>query len=834
MNGKTKDPSSQTDESTPLGKGAAEIDNPGKASRGGSEDLNADELAAFKKIMGEIDGQEEEKLNDANKGSGFEEKDDPELTKDELAQLNGVIETINSENQTDKDIPDSTIKEDTPSDEGGDESLDEDQQRAFESIMAQIESGGAGNRDPEKKASDASESEITDDFTAELEKVVKEAAVDDKPAVAEAKSDASDDDGLDPEQQQALESIMAQINGDGAADEDTDSKNESGIEPESETADDFTVGSEKVDQDADTAKNDDIQDADSAESDDALNKDQQQAFESIMAQIEGGNTEPSTPEPAGSELKDSQAEETSEDQEKHPGWPTNDDADEDSHDISHDIEDILTEISSTEEASHLPEAGSGDPVSESAPVGSSEKSIVKDGDAVHKKEDSGLEHTDHPQPSTLEIKPSAKGPSTDQLTAKSAIPGSLKTFKKAQPLREATKSTGGRQKKTILAAVIAILFLALTGYFYGISPRIVDSARTFPDPDSSRQDAVVETHPAKLDQESVVVVQSPSDQSRLKTAAENLDRLRNELIEKRSEIEELRTYYQAGIDAEIQEIVERVRQTGKGPVPFNSVLADARISLGLSAIQRRDTYIKKLETPTNALFWDSEELLFFSRKAGILALMVDKTSDIDVEGFIKQADEIRQVHGNALARLNIDTVPATPLALESIWQDIEKRLPTTTIKLERDNLITDTDNAAIWKNICDGDFTQKNKLTELSPEAARCLATWKGKDLFLNALTELSPEAARHLAAWDGDWLGLNGLKELSPEAAVHLSRWKGKGLSLNGLSRLSPRLVAILSEWQGEQIELVNVKHMAYWENPKTRLFLSEDLKRKQSALRK
>ena len=81
----------------------------------------------------------------------------------------------------------------------------------------------------------------------------------------------------------------------------------------------------------------------------------------------------------------------------------------------------------------------------------------------------------------------------------------------------------------------------------------------------------------------------------------------------------------------------------------------------------------------------------------------------------------------------------------------------------------------------------------------------------------------------------MNSLTELSPEAAVHLSRWKGKRLSLNGLSSLSPRVVAILSDWQGDQIELINVKHMVHWENPNTRLFLSEDLKRKvQHTIRK
>ena len=832
MKGKIKDPSIPKGESTTAGKGVAEIDSPGKGSNDNSEDMSADELAAFKKIMGEIDGQEEEKSSGTAKASGNEKKDDQELTGDELAQLNGAIEAIGSEDDNDEDLPDSASKMATPAEDVGDESLDEDQQRAFESIMAQIESGSTGNPDSGKEEGDASGSEATDDFTAELEKVVKEAEVDDKADSVEAKSDEASDDGLDPDQQQALDSIMAQINGGDAADEDTDSKKEAELEPESETEDDFTAELERVVQESETAEHDPTQGSERTESDDALNDDQQQAFDSIMAQIEGGDTESSAPEPVGSESADPTMEGAPEDQEQKTVRPKKDDADEDSHDISDDIGDILKEIASTEEAPPLPEADAGHPVPEPATVESSEKTIVSDDSVVAKKESIGLAHTDRSQTSTSEEKPSAIEPSIDQLSAKKAISGSLKNLQKTQPLREAAKSTGSWPKKSILATIAAVLFLALTGYFFRISPRIVDLGKIFPDTETISKNAVAETPPAKLDQEPVVVAQDPTDQSRLEMAAENLDRLRNELIEKRSEIEELRTYYQAGIDAEIQGIVDRVRKTGTGPIPFNAALADPLISLGLSAIQRRDTYIKKLEIPANALFWHSEELLFFSRKAGLLSLMAGKTSDIDIDGFLKQADEIRQVHGSALAQLNIDTVPATPLALESIWQDIEKHLPR--IKPEQDNLVTDTDNEAIWKNICEGDFSRKNKLTALSPEAARCLAMWKGKDLFLNALTDLSPEAARHLATWDGDWLGLNGLEDLSPEAAVHLSRWKGKGLSLNGLSRLSPRVVAILSEWQGEQIELVNVKHMAHWENPKTRLFLSEDMKRKHSALRK
>jgi hypothetical protein len=354
------------------------------------------------------------------------------------------------------------------------------------------------------------------------------------------------------------------------------------------------------------------------------------------------------------------------------------------------------------------------------------------------------------------------------------------------------------------------------------------------DTDANHPGAKAEMAPAPQAQGPLTAVREVSDQSRLKTAADNLDRLRTDVIEKQAEIEELRAYYLAGIEAEIKGIADRVRMADQDTISFESAMADPQIGLRMSAIQRRDTYAKKLEAPLTILFHKSEELLYFSRKAAMLALMAGKTSDIDIDGFIKQAEAVRKGHRRELAQLNIDAVAASPRALTSVWREVEKYLLAPTVKSENNNRVKDTKNAVIWKNICDGDFSQKHQLSELSPEAARCLATYKGKDLFLSGLSSLSADAARYLAAWQGDWLGLNGLKELSPEAAVYLSRWKGKGLSLNGLSRLSPRVVAILSEWQGDQIELVNLKHMAHWENPKTRLFLSENMKRKLSATRR
>jgi len=702
MMGKTKEPPLNKDESKTTGKRVAEVDNPEKISHDTSADLNEDETAAFNKIMGEIDSQEEKKLSGSPKDTGTGEINEQELSEDESAAINQEIETVISENTTGAEAVDT--------EDSGDEALDEDQQRAFESIMAQIESDGLADADSAKETGEVSESEPADDFPAGLEKVVK-------------KADADEDAGPDDSQ------------------------------------------------------NLDLTDDDSSHSSD-------------------------------------------------------------------DIEDILTAIALNDDQSHLPEAATDDSGSEKATVEASEKNLVDDDIVVHQKTDGGLEQPDlspmatpagqngkAAEPDEMLL---VKGPSVDPRSATEPIPARLKDRQKPEPLHEAGKPAVGRKKKAVLSSVIAILFLALGGYFCGIPQNMLASKPVTPDKDTGGRDTAVVDQSVLPKQKPEEVLQGPSDQSRLKRAAENLDRLRSQLIEKQAEIGELRVYYQAGIDAEIRSIADKVRNAGKGKIPFKSAIADPSISLGLSAIQRRDTYIKKLQTPLSVLVKSSEALLFFSRKAALLALMAGKTSDIDIDGFIKQTDEIRDMHGSELTRLNIDAVPASPRTLESIWQDVEMRMPMTAVKTDTLNRVTDTDNEAIWKNFCDGDFSQKDRLTVLSPEAADCLTAWKGKDLFLNALTDLSPDAARHLSAWEGDWLGLNSLTELSPEAAVHLSRWKGKRLSLNSLSSLSPRVVAILSDWQGDQIELINVKHMVHWENPNTRLFLSEDLKRKVDTIRK
>ena len=143
-----------------------------------------------------------------------------------------------------------------------------------------------------------------------------------------------------------------------------------------------------------------------------------------------------------------------------------------------------------------------------------------------------------------------------------------------------------------------------------------------------------------------------------------------EVIAKQKEIAELRIYYQAGIEAEKQTIMDAVGSREKGALSFKAAMVDPRIRLGLEAILRRDTYIKKLAVPSQALFAISEELLFMERRAGVLMLMVGRTSDIDVDGFkskvtkkgndinIRIGDKDKYVSGDVTYRIHYKVLGA--------------------------------------------------------------------------------------------------------------------------------------------------------------------------------
>ena len=731
-----------------------------------------------------------------------------------------------------------------------DDEMTAEEQAAFEKIMGEIgdsEDANNGDAADAKDSSDEQPEAGEDDFAAELKKVAQAADTADETTAASA-SGSTDDDELDEDQQKAFESIMAQIEGGGdAANADAaDAKDSSDEQPEA-GEDDSAAELEKVAQSADIAQNEEPAADIDAEGDRANapdpsaaagNKDSQHvepqdSSDDKRTQIEG---DPSEKESSEDHPPEKAPEQTGKPYDGSPSKSTP----AESEDISADIEDILTKVTVEDEQSPSSDEDAVEIAGQPTPEGQADGETEKTQDAAdptlrNEGERLGEEETAQ-EPSSGD----AASEETPSEESQAAVTFHLherpdaNTSTTAVPLREATPTNARPGRKIAVgASCAAIVLLFLVAYFYW--PEQVEGD---PNPTATRPPKEQLSQTIQPEQSLQPPLQVPADvprspeiQPQLKTIAAALEQLRAALLSKQKEIEELRTYYKAGIDTEIQGIVRTVSQWDAGKATHATAMNDPQVSLGMAAIQRRDRYMRKLAVPTERLHWASEELLYYSRKAKLLALMASRTSDIDIDRFIGQAEEVIDRHTRALTVLNIDAVQAEPLPTKTIWKDIAARLSENRSPTEA--VISATDSSSISKNICSGNYTQKHKLSELTAETARCLAKWKGKDLFLNELKTLRPEAARQLAAWEGEWLGLNGLVELSPEAAAHLARWKGRGLSLNGLTKLSPRVVAILSEWQGQQIELVNVKHMAHWDNSNTRLFLSEELVRKRNTAR-
>lgn len=95
-------------------------------------------------------------------------------------------------------------------------------------------------------------------------------------------------------------------------------------------------------------------------------------------------------------------------------------------------------------------------------------------------------------------------------------------------------------------------------------------------------------------------------------------------------------------------------------------------------------------------------------------------------------------------------------------------------------------------------------LTQLTPDAARCIAKAKCRKLSLGGVTALGETAASALSEWRGGQLALNGLASLPVGVARALATSQHiKGLSLNGLTNLDPDAAKALTEWPGYYLEL-------------------------------
>ncbi|MDY6836936.1 MAG: hypothetical protein SWH78_03080 [Thermodesulfobacteriota bacterium] len=330
-------------------------------------------------------------------------------------------------------------------------------------------------------------------------------------------------------------------------------------------------------------------------------------------------------------------------------------------------------------------------------------------------------------------------------------------------------------------------------------------------------------------------------ESRLQEAAD----LRDELLIKAGEIDQLKGHFSESIAKTEKEILQE-----KKAREINSYLQamnNKKVELGLRTIQRREAYIRQLDQPSEWLEGGSQELLYVRRKTMIEMEASKIAGDIDLERLIADLGGVIQKNRHGMNSLTVDMGKAKLHCLETIWTrlteaDNGKGNGETNTKKRVPNgppFITGNRDNEIWQELCGGNYARKGELTELSVPAAKCLSRIEVSDLFLNGLIRLSPEAAKHLMKWKGDWLCLNGLKQVLPETGKSLFQWPGKVISLNGLSRFPPELAPLLLKWQGTQLELMGleplddigqlagIKALAQWEESGGKLYVPGNIRK-------
>lgn len=312
----------------------------------------------------------------------------------------------------------------------------------------------------------------------------------------------------------------------------------------------------------------------------------------------------------------------------------------------------------------------------------------------------------------------------------------------------------------------------------------------------------------------------------LEGSLKQTDLLRQGLIAKHAEIEQLRQAYRYGVEELEEELMFFIRRAGSEALP--SLRMDPRTELLLLSIQRRQAYAERLEKPLAWLEEACEELLYLKRRATGDLLVADLAPGVDFSAHAQRITEAIDRFQPTVERLAISAEEAAPpQPLESIW----KRL----IEKHKGIAATAQDglNRGIVEEVCVGELRQLAELSLLSLKGARCLAESKTAELFLTRVTDLSPAAALKLGEWQGKWLCLNGLKNLTPEVARQLFRWPGLRISLNGLNELAAETAAAIPSWRGRQIELMGLKkvagveHLAAWENSGGKLFVPADIRK-------
>ena len=313
--------------------------------------------------------------------------------------------------------------------------------------------------------------------------------------------------------------------------------------------------------------------------------------------------------------------------------------------------------------------------------------------------------------------------------------------------------------------------------------------------------------------------------------------LRETLLRKKEEIGQLKKYYQEGIAELEKEIFDEMRSAKTDT--FLQALENKRIEFGLRTIQRRHAYMRQLDQPSEWIYKACEELLYLKRRAKIDLQVAEVASGIDMNMHMRHMNTAIEKYRPTAERLAVDMTDAQLESLENVWEQIQTR------NLQISNSHASSKNKVISEQVCSGTFRRVTELSEISVEAAKCIAEMPGTDLFLNDLSEISPRAAKYLFQWKGSWLCLNGFKALSPRVANYLFQWNGSWISLNGLTEFPSEIGEILLQWQGKQLELmglrytnssfanIGIEYLVQWERSGGKLFVPQGVREKIEELK-
>ncbi|NNF99971.1 MAG: hypothetical protein HKM93_11380 [Desulfobacteraceae bacterium] len=731
---------------------------------------------------------------------------DPDLNPEEREAFAKIMSEIDG---TDENVePESKDAADSPDVE---EELSDDELEAFNSIMAEINTDeGSGDKAGGKVSVSG---DASDDFAAQLAKVAEEAeALTTNPADDETDDATKSDDG----------------NVDEAAGNRVSSEMDGSISEE-EKAEEEDDG-EEDDGEEDEADDDDPKTQD-------LNDDELDAFNAIMAEITGNDedeTDPSDPDDASSEAseKDDSSAEPAVTVERADNSSGTGEQSEDTSPVTPNVDD--TAIAD-------PKAVSGKPDSAEAPEQVSEDSepvgMDDQADLTESKEIAAS--VEKPEPVVAESTPELKQPPQRSPRPRTS---------RVTPLKTIDADRKKKWKKPVTISVLVVFLLSAVSALYLFRTPIVHLIGGKPYlTENFPADPAIELTGANpsISVEENLTTLSPDEPANslptdpppvffnetLELIKQDILALRERLLEKENEIATLQDYYRNAI-TEIEDDIKEETVNAKYE-SFQQAITNKRIELNLRTIQRRLAYIEKLDQPTRLLHRRSEQLLFLQRKTEMYEMLMAKTSGIVLDPFKREVDDTLNLIRASEDELSIDQVKSNPPSLNAIWNSTigkmvaQQKNHQQLTALEKLNLL-------IWREFCEGDFSRKTEMTDITPEAARCLVNFQGKDLYLNGLTRLSPESAKILSKWPGSWLSLNGIEKLSSKTAAHLAQWEGRRLSLNGLKELTPKTTAMLSNWKGEQLELIGLERIGNWENPDITLYLPDTLKKSLAPKKK